>query len=133
MLRVLAPLLVVRSQARALCVALALVGCAATPPKSPDDEDAPSAARSSDPAYRADIQLICDVDGLAQVDSRDPLEAPRQRDAYWLDHVTQPDAIYFLTVFRSKADAERLSMLTDEAALLKLPRCPLVAALQSGA
>jgi hypothetical protein len=101
-------------------------------PRSPDDDEAPNAAVYEDPAYRADIKLICDVDSLAHLENLDVLEAAQQRENYWVEHVKQPDAIYFLTVFRSKPDAERGELLLREARASHVD-CPLGTALADAA
>jgi len=104
-----------------VCVALAW-GCAAHPP--PEDE-----APAPGPGYAASLQLICDVDRLSGADPNDPLEQSRVREDYLLEHVKDPDGIYFLTVFRTKDEKQQSELLAKESASAGIRRCPLVASL----
>jgi hypothetical protein len=92
-------------------------------PRSPDDEA--TCPENDDPTYRAEIQRICDVDSLLGAGELDPIEAAQRRDDYLVEHVKHPDAIEFLTIFRSKSEPERAEMLNERARALRLTACPL--------
>lgn len=98
---------------------------ATAPARSPDDEDAPSAALRNDPAYRADIELMCNVDASIGAERLDPIDTQQKREDFLVEHVKHPDAIYFLTLFRTKPDQERGEMLAERARQLELTKCPL--------
>jgi hypothetical protein len=107
---------------------LAFTACnsgATAPPRSPDDEEPAPAASRSDPAYRADIELICNVDAAIGAEQLDPIEAEQKREDFLVERVKQPDAIYFLTLFRTKPEQERGEMLGERARELELASCPL--------
>ena len=107
---------------------LAVSACnsgATAPPRSPDDEEPAPAALRSDPAYRADIELICNVDAAIGAEQLDPIEAEQKREDFLVERVKQPDAIYFLTLFRTKPEPERGEMLDERVRELKLASCPL--------
>lgn len=110
----------------------ALVVCilaACSPARPPEDES--SAANEKSPAYAREIQVICDVDRLSGADPEDPLTASKTREDYLLAHIKDPDAIYFLTVFRSKDAATQAGLLAQEKTELGLKRCPLADALHA--
>lgn len=101
------------------------VACATAEARSPDDVETCPVTIDKDPEYRADIELICQVDERAELAALDPLEAAQKRDDYLVEHVKNPDVIEFLTVFRSKPDKERAELLADRARVLGLKACPL--------
>jgi len=94
-------------------------------PRSADDESSSWSAARGDPAFRADIETICDVDARAHTAQLDELELAQRRDDYLVEHIRQPDTIYFLTMFRSKPDNQRAELLAAEARALKLDSCLL--------
>jgi hypothetical protein len=107
----------------------ALVACAAEPP--PEPESGASASRGADAEYRAEIRTFCDVDQLSGADANDPLAAAEQRERYLLERTKHPDAVYFLTVWRTKPSAEQAEMLAAEAREAHLADCKLATTLAS--
>lgn len=95
------------------------------PARTPDQDEATPAGLNTDPAYRGDIALICNVDEAIGADRLDPLETQQKREDFLVERVKHPDAIYFLTLFRTKPDRERGEMLAKRASELKLEACPL--------
>ena len=108
-------------------VCAALAACAAEPP--PEPESGASASRGSDAEYQAEIRTFCDVDQLSGVDANDPLAAAEQRERYLLERTKHPDAVYFLTVWRTKPSAEQAEMLAAEAHEAHLADCKLATTL----
>lgn len=105
----------------------ALVACAAEPP--PEPESGASASRGADAEYQSEIRTFCDVDQLSGADPSDQLAAAEQREQYLLEHTKHPDAVYFLTVWRTKPSAEQAEMLAAEAREAHLGDCKLATTL----
>ncbi|MFZ5889581.1 MAG: hypothetical protein ACOY0T_00800 [Myxococcota bacterium] len=107
---------------------MTFIACAGStaPPRSPDDdaEECPVSLRN-DTAYQTDIHLICDVDRHIAAENSNALDVAQKRDDYLVEHVKHPDAIYFLTLFRSKPDSERADLLKRRALDLQIKKCPL--------
>jgi hypothetical protein len=125
-----------RTRVLAARISLSLVALGAAcsagstaPPRSSETEDADLSALKTDRAYRADIELICNVDARVGGESLDPLELEQKRDDFLVEHVKHPDAIYFLTLFRAKPARERAEMLSERARAIELKACPLPARL----
>lgn len=109
----------------ALTALLAACRASTAEPRSPDDAETCPVTLASDPGYRADIELFCNVDERISADQLDPIELSQKRDDYLVDHVKHPDGIEFLTIFRTKPDSERSQMLDEKTRAIGLKACPL--------
>lgn len=110
-----------------LLACVTLWACAAEP--APEPESGASASRGDDAGYRAEIRTFCDVDQLSGADANDPLAAAEQRERYLLERTKHPDAVYFLTVWRTKPSAEQAEMLAAEARETHISDCKLATTL----
>lgn len=91
----------------------------------------PAAAPSESQSYADAIRQICDTDQLAGVSAETgELESARKRQEYIAEHVSNSDAIYFSTIWRTKAPDEQAVMLAQEAQGAGLTSCRLVEALR---
>lgn len=80
--------------------------------------------------YAEALRLICDVDRHVTIpDGATELDAGQLRDDYIVENTKNPDAIYFVTVWRTKPPAERANLLDKEAKDQKLADCPLASQL----
>lgn len=80
--------------------------------------------------YAEALRLICDVDRHVTIpDGATELDVGQLRDDYIVENTKNPDAIYFVTVWRTKPPAERASLLDKEAKDQKLNDCPLASQL----
>jgi hypothetical protein len=103
---------------------LLLLACA---PVSPPEEPERTPERdTTGQSYAEAIATICAGNRLSGADASDPLSAPAKRDDYLVEHVKNPDGIYFLTVFRTRPADEQAELLTQEASRAKLAHCALV-------
>ncbi len=113
---------------RWLFVLAPLGGLACGPASRAED---PSNQIHDDQSYDAALRMFCDVDRLSGANPEDPLELARSREDYLVEHVKNPDGQYFLTIWRTKASAERAAMLEKELATARISACPLVATLRA--
>lgn len=83
-------------------------------------------------SYAEALRLICDVDRhVAIPDGASELEVGQLRDDYIVENTKNPDAIYFVTVWRTKPPAERARLLNKEAQNQKIQACTLASELSS--
>lgn len=81
-------------------------------------------------SYADALRLICDVDRHVSIpDGASELEVGQLRDDYIVENTKNPDAIYFVTVWRTKPPAERASLLDKEAQNQKIRDCALASQL----
>ena len=91
-------------------------GCARPPP----DEPEPFVGQS----YCEALELICDVDQRAGLGAEaDPIEKGQKREDYLGDHVKNPDAIYFRTLLKVKANTDKAAALREQAKQAGIERC----------
>lgn len=77
------------------------------------------------------LRLMCDVDALANIAPQsDELERSRQREDYIVERIKNGDAIYFATIWRTKAPLEQSQMLAAQAKENGLQSCALASALR---
>ncbi len=92
----------------------------------------PKAVEVESQSYAEAIRQICEVDTLAGVAAEDDeLDRSRQRDDYIVENTKNGDAIFFVTIWRTKQPAERVTMLSEQAAKVGLSSCSLVDALRA--
>ncbi len=92
----------------------------------------PRPAQSSSPgqSYAAAIRQICEVDShIAPEENDNELEQGQLREDYILAHTENPDAIYFVTLWRTKPPEEQARSLREEAKAQGLGECALTEAL----
>lgn len=81
-------------------------------------------------SYAEALRLICDVDRHVTIpEGASELEIGQLRDDYIVENTKNPDAIYFVTVWRTKPPAERASLLDKEAQNQKVKDCTLASRL----
>ncbi len=107
-----------------LALLLAACGCAsrATSPAAP----------AGGQSYADAIGLICRVDSLAGLaDVKDPIDLGQKRHTWLDEHIKNPDAIYFYTLWRVKPPREQATALLEEAKSASVGVCPLADSLAS--
>lgn len=106
------------SELWAIAVVSLLVGCARPPPEEPE----PYAGQS----FCEAMELMCEVDRRAGLTAEpDPIEKTQKREDYLTEHVKNPDAIYFRTLLKVKANHEKATALRAEAREAGIASCPL--------
>ena len=86
----------------------------------------PAAPLGEGQTYADAIKLICEVDKhLVAPEGTSEIEMGQLRQDYIVENTKNPDAIFFITIWRTKPPAEQVNLLTQEAVEQKLPECPL--------
>lgn len=82
-------------------------------------------------SYAQAIQVMCDVDRLADVSpDDDPLTAGQKRKEWIQANVENPDGIYLRTLLSTKGAGDQAKDLREEAAGVGLARCALADVLE---
>lgn len=85
-------------------------------------------------SYAEAIRLICEVDRRLQgADSATEIELGQLRQDYIIENTQNPDAIYFVTVWRTKPPAEQSVMLAQQAVEQEVSDCELAKRLAEAA
>lgn len=111
--RLLLPLCLLITSAVAAC------GPSSGEPQPPDPNEQP---------YPTAIQMMCEVDKRAQVDTEDVLDVHNQRDDWMKKNVMNPDAIEFMTLISVESMGNKADSLQKQATKTGLASCPLAEA-----
>jgi hypothetical protein len=110
-----------------LLLSLLCVGCAGAADQGPPPE-------AQGQTYRQAIELMCDVDKLAQLSADDnPITLGQQRNDWMAAHVENPDGIYFQTIFSVKTAKDKAALLRKEIQVVGVSRCALADSLKEEA
>jgi hypothetical protein len=102
---------------------LALVGCS---PWKYTEPDVPGGPGPSGQTYKQAVQVVCDVDKLAQLDAAEPEElADAKRFSYLEANVDNPDGIYLRTLLSVSFGHDRECLLRDAQKDAGLGSCSL--------
>jgi hypothetical protein len=100
-------------------------------PEMSQEAESPEPTAGPEQSYESALRIVCNVDRLGNVNNADPLEESAQRQDYLASNIKNPDAIYFLTVFRTRPAQDQSDLLSREAATQNVTPCPLVTALRA--
>ncbi len=107
-------------------IALALGAVGACSPWKYVETDAPSKPGPSGQTYAQAVQVVCDVDRLAELDPGEPDElADAKRLSYLEKAVDNPDGIELRTLLSVKFGNDRECLLRDAQQEAKLASCKL--------
>lgn len=82
--------------------------------------------------YAEAIRLMCDVDRLVSVpEGTNELELGQLREDYLVENTKHPEAIFLLTVWRTKPVNEQASLLKREALEQRVSDCALARRLEA--
>jgi hypothetical protein len=68
---------------------------------------------------------MCEADARAGVDAEEPLDAEAKRTDYLMEHVTNSDGIYLLTLYRVSDPRKQAELLQLLATLRAIPAPPV--------
>lgn len=89
----------------------------------PNEADGPS---MSGQTYKAAVEVMCEVDKLAELDPAEPEElADVKRFTYLEEHVDQADGIYLRTILSVTFGKEREELLREAQGEVGLTKCRL--------
>jgi hypothetical protein len=101
-----------------------LAGCASQSRQRPVPVESQSYAQA--------IRQICGVDALAGITvDTDELERSRRREDHIVLYTKNSDAIFFVTIWRTKPPSEQSTLLAEQARQAQLPSCKLAADLRA--
>jgi hypothetical protein len=74
---------------------------------------------------------MCEVDARAGVDAEEPLDAEAKRTDYLMEHVTNSDGVYLLTLYRVSDPRKQAELLQEAVTETKVAGCALLATLRA--
>lgn len=98
----------------------ATAGCTPTPAKEPEVHN------PSGQTYTEAIEVMCNVDTLAELDpDEDPIGIEQARTDFLYENVNHPDGIYLRTLISVKPGDVKAEMLRTQATKVGLPVCAM--------